>query len=103
MSTALGKALASWRAERGLSLRDCARHAGFSYQHVRRLERGEQVPSIEVLWKLSQILGLGLSQVAELAAEAHADSAEGVAALSASKAVLTSSISGAPSRATTKL
>lgn len=63
-STELGRALHNQRTMRGLSLRAVADPAGISPSYLQKLERGEVGdPSPNILYRLSEQLGLDYSQL----------------------------------------
>lgn len=52
--------LAALRTEAGVTVYRLAKTSGVSPQHIARMERGEQQPSLEVARKLARALGMGL-------------------------------------------
>jgi transcriptional regulator with XRE-family HTH domain len=61
----IGPRLRRARQQRGMSLRDLARHSGVSATYVSALERGLNPPSIAVLQKLTAALGLTVATLVE--------------------------------------
>ena len=59
----VGTNLRDLRAERALSLDVLARTAGVSRQLLGQIELGRTVPSIGVVWKLAQVLGVPFSRL----------------------------------------
>ena len=54
----LGQAIAMWRAERGMTLRELARNADVRPPHVSRIENGKALPSLPVLFRIAQALDI---------------------------------------------
>ncbi len=59
----LGKKLKAARRERGYSLEELARRTGFSKSFLSQVENGKNSPSISGLTKITQALGIALSEV----------------------------------------
>lgn len=57
-STRLGDLLSSKMEEQGLSIKDLAEKIGMSYEHFRRIVKGQGIPSPLVLKALCELLGL---------------------------------------------
>lgn len=60
----IGERLRNFRLQRGLTQRALARHVagGVDLSYVGRIERGEQLPSLKVLYRLSGALGVPLRE-----------------------------------------
>jgi transcriptional regulator with XRE-family HTH domain len=52
--------LKSWREKRGYSVRELAERAGVSYVTVVKVENGRMSPTVALLEKLAQALGIGV-------------------------------------------
>jgi len=65
--TQLGSFLSSAMHERGLSIKDVAITLGITYEHIRRIVRGESVPSKLTLKAMCELVGADLSEAAKLA------------------------------------
>ena len=78
VQTALARAVAitviQYRAERGLSQRDLGKQVGLTRSSVARLELGEHNPTVEMLQRLAQ--GLGVCFVVAVAPAGRADELE---------------------------
>ncbi len=59
----LGRRLRELRLERGLTLRATAEAAGMSLPYLSEIERGRKLPSLDVLERLAEALGLGVINV----------------------------------------
>ena len=59
----LGARLKRARVKRDLTPAALARQAGLSTVYVRKIEAGERLPSLSVLERLAQILGVGLARL----------------------------------------
>jgi transcriptional regulator with XRE-family HTH domain len=57
-SVALGAAIRERRRELGMSQESLASEAGVDRTYVGGLERGSRNPTLKVLWRLSEALGL---------------------------------------------
>jgi len=66
---AYGRALRQFRSERGISQERLAHLSGLDRTYVSGIERGERNPSLANILKLTQVLGI---KVSELAAKAEA-------------------------------
>src|SRR3954447_21245457 len=60
LATAIGAAMHTHRAERGMSLAELSRASGLSRTILARIESGAGNPSIETLWRVSRALGVPL-------------------------------------------
>lgn len=58
-----GTALRRWREKRGLSQDGLAKLAGIASSYASHVERGEQVPSLTIIIKLSLALNLTPSEL----------------------------------------
>lgn len=65
----LGRALATARAEAGLSQRELARRTDVNHNYISQLEKGERDPSYSVLVQLCEGLGVPLSTITDAAAK----------------------------------
>ena len=68
-ATRVGQLLTDAMEEKQLSIKDLSLQLDITYEHVRRIVRGEAIPSKYVLKMFCQILGVALHE-AELAATA---------------------------------
>lgn len=59
IASAFGSAVREARLNAGVSQEDLAAAAGIERSHVGKIERGEHLPTIVALFKLSQALGCG--------------------------------------------
>lgn len=66
----VGVNLQRYRAAQGLSLDDLAREAGVSRSILGQIELGRAVPSISIVWKLAQTLGIPFSAMLSTAPSA---------------------------------
>ncbi|MBH9553858.1 helix-turn-helix domain-containing protein [Inhella gelatinilytica] len=57
----VGDALAQLRAQRQLTLDELSRRAGVSKSMLSQIERGQANPTVAVVWRLAQALGVELS------------------------------------------
>jgi transcriptional regulator with XRE-family HTH domain len=57
LSERLGRRLQTTRLEAGLTQREAAKRAGITAVYLCQLEHGDAKPSIELLWKLAEVLG----------------------------------------------
>lgn len=62
---AIGQILAHRRTERGLSLQSLAKVSGVSKSMISQVENGQVNPTLAVLWKLANGLGLSLHDLLE--------------------------------------
>lgn len=62
-SPSLSSRLLTLREERNLSQQTAARKAGISRRHLGRLERGEQQPTLSVLWALADFYRVSLDDL----------------------------------------
>jgi transcriptional regulator with XRE-family HTH domain len=65
--TRIGKLVSDRMEDRGLSIRDLAAKLDITYEHVRRITRGEGVPSKFVLKAVCEALGLNFKEAEKLA------------------------------------
>jgi transcriptional regulator with XRE-family HTH domain len=56
----MGIRLREWRARRGLSLRELGQRAAVSYVTVARIEAGRMSPTVALLEKLAEALGIAV-------------------------------------------
>jgi transcriptional regulator with XRE-family HTH domain len=70
---AYGQALRAFRMEVGLSQGQLAQEAGLDRSYVSGIERGERNPSLANILKLTDVLGIKLSDLARAAEELLAD------------------------------
>ncbi len=61
LDAVVGQNLKAQRTEKGWSLDDLAREAGVSRTTLGQIEMGKSVPSISVVWKIAQTLGVHFS------------------------------------------
>ncbi len=61
----VGEALAQLRAQRQLTLDELSRRAGVSKSMLSQIERGKANPTVAVVWRLAQALGVELSTLLE--------------------------------------
>jgi transcriptional regulator with XRE-family HTH domain len=54
----VGEALRAWRQRRGLTLRGLAAKAGVSYVTVSRIEQNHMSPTVAMLERLAEALGI---------------------------------------------
>jgi transcriptional regulator with XRE-family HTH domain len=54
----IGQALKRWRDTRGLSQRDLAAKSGVGYASIARIETGRQDPTVGMLTRLAEALGI---------------------------------------------
>lgn len=59
----VGTALAALRAQRRLTLDDLSRSAGVSKSMLSQIERGQANPTVAVVWRLAQALGVDLAEL----------------------------------------
>lgn len=64
----IGEALAAQRAQARLTLDELSRRAGVSKSMLSQIERGQANPTVAVVWRLAQALGIELSELLEGAA-----------------------------------
>jgi transcriptional regulator with XRE-family HTH domain len=60
----LGEKLRTLRQRRGLTLRELGDRLDVDYGYVGRMERGEKIPNLEMLLKISDLFGVSLDQLA---------------------------------------
>jgi transcriptional regulator with XRE-family HTH domain len=53
----LAVAVVQLRERRGMSQRDLARETGIKQPQIARLEKGDQMPTLDTLWRLLNVLG----------------------------------------------
>lgn len=70
----VGSRIASWRAARGLSVRDLAARCGVTYSALSRIEKGRQAARAEEVERIAAALGLSMP---EFYAEPSAPQQEG--------------------------
>ena len=70
---AYGRALRHFRTELGLSQEQLAQEAELDRSYVSGIERGERNPSLANILKLTDVLGIKLSELARAAEELLAD------------------------------
>ena len=56
MKAEIGRRIRKIRVERGLTQKELASRAGIDYTYIGKIERGEQLPSLNVLIKISETL-----------------------------------------------
>lgn len=56
MKAEIGRRLKRIRVERGLTQKELASRAGIDYTYIGKIERGEQLPSLHILLKISETL-----------------------------------------------
>jgi transcriptional regulator with XRE-family HTH domain len=56
----VSEALKHWRAIRGVSQRDLADKSGVGYASIARIETGMQDPTVGMLERLAEALGIGV-------------------------------------------
>lgn len=61
----VGSALASLREQQGLSMDELSRRAGVSKSMLSQIERAQANPTVAVVWRLANALGVPLSQLLE--------------------------------------
>jgi XRE family transcriptional regulator, regulator of sulfur utilization len=76
----IGEALAAQRATARLTLDELSRRAGVSKSMLSQIERGQANPTVAVVWRLAQALGVDLSDLLEGASRAEPGGIEAVAA-----------------------
>lgn len=59
----VGETLAGLRQERGLSLDELSRQAGVSKSMLSQIERNQANPTVAVVWRLSNALGVPMAQL----------------------------------------
>lgn len=59
----VGEYLRKSREQAKLSLRDLENLSGVSFAHIRRIEQGENIPSVDVLQKLVEPLKLNIDEL----------------------------------------
>lgn len=59
----VGEALAQLRAKRQLTLDELSRRAGVSKSMLSQIERGQANPTVAIVWRLSQALGVELAEL----------------------------------------
>jgi XRE family transcriptional regulator, master regulator for biofilm formation len=70
LSVLVGEILKHYRDERGMTINELSHLAGISKSYISSIERGLQKnPSIQVLQKLADTLGISLSQLLEFKSE----------------------------------
>lgn len=79
MTNGFGEQLKSWRKERALNQKAAAAHFGIEQSYYSKIERGTHMPSVDVLARIAEIVGLSLDDavlsVAEPGPRYHADGA----------------------------
>ena len=59
----VGQVLAALREQRGLSLDELSRRAGVSKSMLSQIERGQANPTVAVVWRLSNALGVPIAEM----------------------------------------
>ncbi|MCE7981652.1 MAG: XRE family transcriptional regulator [Caldilinea sp. CFX5] len=59
----LGEKLHTLRKRRGLTQTELAELIGLDHSHIGRIERGERLPSLEILAKLMEIFNVSCDQL----------------------------------------
>lgn len=54
----IGKRLKRLRLEKGLTQKELAAKVGLDYTYIGKIERGEQLPSLKILLKISEVLSV---------------------------------------------
>ena len=67
----IGEALAVQRAKARLTLDELSRRAGVSKSMLSQIERGQSNPTVAVVWRLAQALGVELAELLEGAARSE--------------------------------
>lgn len=60
----VGQVLAEYRQAKGLSQEVVSGLAGIGRTHLSAIERGERKPTLETFYRICQVLGVSMSQVA---------------------------------------
>jgi transcriptional regulator with XRE-family HTH domain len=68
----VGAALAALREQQGLSMDELSRRAGVSKSMLSQIERAQANPTVAVVWRLAQALGVPLASLLEAAPPAPA-------------------------------
>ena len=68
-SSALGKVIARLRLAAGVSQEELAERAGVHRTYVSQLERGIKSPTLNILFKISEALGIEASHLIKLTEE----------------------------------
>jgi len=71
IQVAFGDNVKHWRASVGKSQEEFAELVGVSAAYLGELERGEKCPSIEIAYKISTALGIGIAQLLDFAGGPH--------------------------------
>lgn len=61
----IGETLAALRQQRGLSLDELSRTAGVSKSMLSQIERAQANPTVAVVWRLANALGVGMADLLE--------------------------------------
>lgn len=69
---AVGQALAALREQQGLSLDELSRRAGVSKSMLSQIERAQANPTVAVVWRLANALGVPLAELLQAAPPAAA-------------------------------
>ena len=70
----VGAALAALRQQRGLSLDELSRHSGVSKSMLSQIERNQTNPTIAIVWRLANALGVEMGELIAGTAKASAPS-----------------------------
>lgn len=76
----VGAALAALRERQGLSLDELSRRAGVSKSMLSQIERAQANPTVAVVWRLAQALGVPLAELLQSAEPAATPAIDTVAA-----------------------
>lgn len=68
LAQAFGTAVREGRVRAGMAQEELAHHAGIERSHVGKIERGEHVPTLALIFKLARALGVNAG---DLVAEAE--------------------------------
>jgi transcriptional regulator with XRE-family HTH domain len=71
IQVAFGDNVKRYRAEVGKSQEDFAETVGVSAAYLGEMERGEKCPSIEIAYRISTALGIGIAQLLDFAGGEH--------------------------------
>lgn len=67
LAEAFGAAIRDARSKLGLSQEEMANKAGIERSHMGKVERGEHLPNLVMMFKLAKALGLRPAELVELA------------------------------------
>lgn len=59
----LSERIRGFRAARGMTRKDLARHAGVSERYLAQLEDGKANPSVDVLWRIAEAMSVNLNSL----------------------------------------